>query len=166
MKKPLFTILILTAILLCACTRNSGGTSGADREPSAASGVSAEESRFVPEEVYPFLLLEETVTSRRTSSGRKFIYDYYLDDERTVVGARLTTVLQTTAEAREYRNSLLKKHPDAVMDGKAVTVYIDSKSDGYYFIGFPLEKLLYTLDLNGIEYTLNFDENESSEASE
>ncbi len=166
MKKPLFTVLILTAMLLCACTGDSAGTNVADHESSAASDVSAEVSRFDPEEVYPFLLLEETVTSRRTSSGREFIYDYYLDDERTVVGARLTTVLQTTAEAREYRDSLLKKHPDAVTEGKTVTVYIDSESDDYYFIGFPLEKLLYTLDLNGIEYTLNFDENESSEASE
>ena len=50
--------------------------------------------------------------------------------------------------------------------GKTVTIYVAPDDDDYYFIGIPLEKLLYMLDLNGIAYTLNFNPDETSAESE
>lgn len=162
MKKLLITIL--ASLLLCACGRVPAGESGAAAASAPESSHDTDESSYDPEAVYPFLRLEDIVTTRSSASGRTFIYEYFISGGK-VAGAKLCTVLQTEREAKEYRASLLKRHPDAVIKGKTVTIYVAPDDDDYYFIGIPLEKLLYMLDLNGIEYTLNFNPDDTSAES-
>ncbi len=162
MKKLLITIL--ASLLLCACGRVPEVESGAAATSAPESSHDTDESSYDPEAVYPFLRLEDIVTTRSSASGRTFIYEYFISGGK-VTGAKLCTVLQTEREAKEYRASLLKRHPDAVIKGKTVTIYVAPDDDDYYFIGIPLEKLLYMLDLNGIEYTLNFNPDDTSAES-
>lgn len=170
MKKIIVLIItLLIAVLLCACTENGSQSSIPIQESSENSiktevsadtneesvNESSDESVFVPEEVYEFLLSEYSVTSTREAFGTVYTSEYYFVDG-AVAGSKLITAFPDKQSAEKYYEVILEDYPDAVIEELTVIHYMDD-SEVYYY-GYSLEKLKFILEKTGYEYTVNFDE--------
>lgn len=104
--------------------------------------------------VYKFLKSDYTVTSTRNIHGIEYVYDYYFIDGE-VGGVRQKVTLQDTESADEYYLQVVKNCPEAYIDGVTVIHFMSQGANCY---GYSLDKLKFSLDNSGFEYSVNFNE--------
>ena len=161
MKKIiLFLTCLSIAVSSLACNVEEETTSLPESSVESSETTSEEttsviESSIPINEIYEFLDSKYTITAKRESYGNIYTYEYYFD-KGIVVGARQKTTFESTAEAEEYLETVIKKYPDAHVNGLSVIIYISDDEAFYY--GYTLEKLKFALDKVGYIVTINFDE--------
>lgn len=152
--------LLLTAVLFSSCFSEAAHENSQAVPESSTSDLSqtvseaSEQSTFIPESVYEFLLSEYYVTAVRESYGTVYESVYFFESG-TVAGVKLNTAFPTDEAAREYYEHIRKDYPDSLLSDRAVTQFLQGENAGYY--GYDPEKLLFMLEKTGYEYTLSFD---------
>lgn len=163
MKKFLVFVLVLCfAIPFFGCYEIEEAESSLSEEESVSQASSEMPSRvvseFKPEEKYTFLVSKYVVSTKKRFHDVTYSRKYYLVKGR-VEGATLTTTLPDEKSAVEFYNETLKDYPDAIKGGTSVTVYMQGKQLGQYRSA-SLEKLLFLLETEGYQYSLNFDKDD------
>ena len=162
MKKLfVFFIIICFMIPFFGCYEEEVDNSSDESED--ISFVSSQEpskvvSEFKPEEKYTFLNSKYIVSTKTRLHEVTYSRRYYLVKGR-VEGCTMTTTLPDDKAATEYYNQTVKDYPDAVKGGTSITVYMTGKQLGQYRSA-TLTKLLFLLETEGYQYSLNFDKDD------
>ncbi len=157
--RVLFSLLLTIAFFSSCFSEPAPENSQAVPEsstPDLSQTISevSEQSAFIPESVYEFLLSEYYVTAVRESYGTVYESVYYLEDG-TVTGVKLNTAFAEIESAEEYYAHIRKDYPDSLISGSVVTQFLQGQNASYY--GYDPEKLVFMLEKTGYEYTLSFD---------